>query len=61
LDEAQKIGQCLTCRHARRVTTPRSTFWLCERAASDPRFEKYPRLPMLDCPGYEPGEPSRSG
>ena len=48
------MGLCLTCRHARRVPTLRATYWLCELAATDPRFEKYPRLPVLACPGYEP-------
>lgn len=47
------VGLCFTCRHSRRVATPRSTFWLCELAASDARFEKYPRLPVLECGGYE--------
>jgi hypothetical protein len=49
-----RVGLCFTCRHARRVPTPRATYWLCELAASDPRFDKYPRLPVLACPGYEP-------
>jgi hypothetical protein len=48
------VGLCLTCRHARRVPTPHAIYWLCELAATDPRFEKYPRLPVLACPGYEP-------
>ncbi|HEY2955663.1 MAG TPA: hypothetical protein VGK89_10495 [Candidatus Eisenbacteria bacterium] len=50
----EEVGLCLGCRHARRVPTPRATYWLCELAASDPRFERYPRLPMRSCPGYEP-------
>ncbi len=65
-DESARVGLCATCRHARIVATPRSRFWLCGRAATDPRFVKYPRLPMLQCPGYEvaeegtpPGETSR--
>ena len=49
------MGLCLHCRHARRVPTPRALYWLCELAATDPRFEKYPRLPVLACDGYEPG------
>jgi hypothetical protein len=48
------VGLCLTCRHARRVPTPRATYWLCALSATDPRFEKYPRLPVLACTGYEP-------
>ena len=52
-DRPAEVGLCLTCRHARRVPTPRANYWLCELAASDPRFEKYPRLPVRSCPGYE--------
>jgi hypothetical protein len=39
------------------VETPRSVFLLCELAAGDPRFERYPRLPLLACPGYAPRDP----
>ena len=53
--EEDGVGLCARCRHARRVPTPRSVFWLCELAASDTRFERYPRLPVLECPGFEPG------
>jgi len=52
-DEKARVGLCFGCRHARIVSTPRSVFWLCELAASDPRFEKYPRLPVLACDGFE--------
>jgi len=62
-DLPAEVGLCFTCRNARQVSTPRSTYWLCELAASDERFEKYPRLPVRSCPGYEPdaegGEGSR--
>jgi len=48
------VGLCATCAHARRVTSARrSVFWLCGRAATDPRLTRYPRLPVLRCPGYE--------
>ena len=48
------VGLCATCTHARTVETPRSRFWMCTRAATDPTFAKYPRLPMLACRGFEP-------
>jgi hypothetical protein len=54
---AGEVGLCSHCRHARIVETPRSRFWHCARAAWDPRLEKYPRLPVLTCPGYEDGDP----
>jgi hypothetical protein len=47
-------GLCAACVHARQIASARgSTFWLCQRSAEDPRFPKYPRLPMLHCAGYE--------
>jgi hypothetical protein len=61
LPRSQTIGLCARCRHARIVTTPRSQFWLCARAASDPRFVRYPRLPVLECPGHEDGDPVSMG
>ena len=51
-----RVGLCAECRHSRRVATPRSTFWLCDLSRTDPSFERYPRLPILECPGYTPGE-----
>lgn len=51
------VGLCARCRHARRVTTPRSLFWLCERSRVDTTYARYPRLPKLSCPGFEAGEP----
>lgn len=57
----QEIGLCVTCVHARRVTTPRSTFWLCELSASDPRFERYPRLPVRSCEGWTPAGEAGTG
>ena len=59
-EERAAVGLCFTCRHSRAVTTPRARYWLCRLAARDPRFEKYPRLPMLSCPGYEPREEARA-
>jgi len=56
-DEAHAVGLCAGCRHARRVETPRSRFWLCERSRTDPAFDRYPRLPVVECTGFEPGEP----
>lgn len=46
-------GLCGECAHARVVDSGRSTFYLCQRAQTDPRYRKYPALPVLACPGYE--------
>jgi hypothetical protein len=46
-------GLCDRCRHQRVVTTTRgSAFTLCELSKADPRFPKYPRLPVAACPGF---------
>ncbi len=54
--ECPGIGLCADCRHARRIGNRRgSTFHLCALASSDPRFTRYPRLPVVRCAGYERG------
>jgi len=46
-------GLCTDCIHGRRIESERgSVFVLCELALKDPRFPKYPRLPVLACDGY---------
>ncbi|HET9683265.1 MAG TPA: hypothetical protein VFP15_04130 [Gemmatimonadaceae bacterium] len=42
------------------IRTRRSIFYMCQRSFTDARFPKYPRLPVLECIGYTPGEPSDS-
>lgn len=47
-------GLCATCRHARVVTSGRgSRFVMCERSRTDPRYARYPRLPVVECRGFE--------
>jgi hypothetical protein len=47
-------GLCPTCVHVRIVESSRnSRFLLCNLSQSDPRFPKYPRLPVLSCEGYQ--------
>ena len=53
-----KAGLCDSCVHQKLVHTTRgSTFSLCERSKTDPRYAKYPRLPVERCPGFERTEP----
>ena len=48
------VGLCSICRFARvQKTTRGSRFWRCERAETDPRFLRYPRLPVVQCKGHE--------
>jgi len=47
------FGLCADCRHAERVRSSKgSLFLLCGLARSDPRFPKYPRVPVGSCFGY---------
>jgi hypothetical protein len=59
-------GLCASCAYAWRVESSRgSVFYLCKRSALDPRFAKYPRLPVRECSGYakerEAGDPGEQG
>ena len=53
-------GLCANCRHAHVTPHPRGgmDYWRCGRAGTDPAYPKYPRLPVLQCKGHEPGEPA---
>ena len=54
-----QVGLCATCVNARIIESKRgSRFWLCALSKVDPRFPKYPPLPVVRCGGYTPGEPS---
>jgi hypothetical protein len=51
------VGLCATCKWVRIVRNRRgSVFYRCLRAETappDPRFVRYPPLPVLSCPGYD--------
>jgi hypothetical protein len=52
-----EAGLCGSCVHARSVRSSRgSTFVLCGLHASDPRFAKYPPLPVRVCTGHRSAE-----
>jgi hypothetical protein len=49
-----RAGLCDTCQYQQLVRNTRgSTFSLCKRSREDPAFPRYPRLPVLECPGYQ--------
>ena len=52
---ADPIGLCRTCEHSRIVPAGASRYWLCGLAATDARFPRYPRLPVISCAGYREG------
>ena len=50
-----EAGLCDSCRHQRVVENTRgSRFSMCERSKTEPEYPKYPRLPVVECRGYEP-------
>ncbi|HVR97855.1 MAG TPA: hypothetical protein VMW27_14650 [Thermoanaerobaculia bacterium] len=51
---AVPAGLCASCVHLRVVASKRSVFVRCGLAEVDPAFPKYPRLPVMACPGYTP-------
>jgi len=55
------VGLCAACAHVRVITSDKgSTFYLCLLSATNPRFPKYPRLPVLRCSGYQPRQAETS-
>ena len=50
-------GLCSGCVHVRRITNARgSTFYMCRLSFEDPRFPRYPPIPVVSCAGFEPGD-----
>jgi hypothetical protein len=48
-----RVGLCAACRNVRVVESKRgSRFYLCQLSDVDPRFAKYPRLPVVRCLGF---------
>jgi hypothetical protein len=45
-------GLCATCEHLRLAASKTSVFVRCGLADRDPRFLKYPPLPVVACPGW---------
>jgi hypothetical protein len=47
-------GLCSDCLHSRRIESAHgAVFILCNLSLTDPRYPKYPRLPVLSCDGYK--------
>ncbi|HXN92145.1 MAG TPA: hypothetical protein VN906_11755 [Candidatus Sulfotelmatobacter sp.] len=49
-----EVGLCASCKHSKVVKGARNDFWMCQRSLTDRSFPRYPRLPILQCRGYEP-------
>lgn len=51
---APTIGLCAACKHVHLVKSAKGSYFvMCRRAKIDPRFSKYPVLPVFYCPGFE--------
>ncbi|MFL6201003.1 MAG: hypothetical protein ACJ76J_17675 [Thermoanaerobaculia bacterium] len=50
-------GLCATCEHLRLMASSRSVFVRCALAETDPRFLRYPPLPVVACSGHQPTRP----
>jgi hypothetical protein len=54
MSDAPRFGLCSGCVHQQLVPNTRgSVFSLCLRSRADPAYPRYPRVPVLACPGFE--------
>lgn len=59
MPDERTAGLCAGCAHARVQRNDRgSEFLRCAKAESDPRYRKYPPLPVLRCEGRQPQSPT---
>ena len=59
-DAPRPVGLCGSCCHVRIVTSDSgNVYYLCGLSAVDPRYAKYPVLPVTDCAGFVRREPGR--
>jgi len=51
--DARIAGLCADCEHAVHIESDKGSMFLqCALSFTDRGFPKYPRLPVLACPGY---------
>jgi hypothetical protein len=54
-----EAGLCQTCQHVKIIeNVNQSRFYRCLLSDSNTDFQKYPRLPVLTCSGYQPQKQS---
>ena len=54
-EQAGGAGLCDICRHLKVIRSDRgSVFYLCRLSFTDPRFPRYPAIPVVACPGFQP-------
>jgi hypothetical protein len=48
-------GLCGTCVHSQTIVSSKgSRFLMCRISAIDPRYPKYPQLPVRSCAAHQP-------
>jgi hypothetical protein len=48
-------GLCERCAHVQVILSSKgSRFYLCRMSSIDPRFPRYPAIPVLQCDGFAP-------
>lgn len=51
---AAHAGLCARCLHLRPLSNGRSVFVFCRMSEEDPRYPRYPPLPVARCAGFAP-------
>jgi hypothetical protein len=52
--DVRRFGLCGHCSHGQTLDSKTgSRFLFCGRARLDPRYAKYPPMPVFACPGFE--------
>jgi hypothetical protein len=50
-----EFGLCASCMHARIFRSGKGVSYVsCERSRTDAGFPRFPSVPVLRCPGFEP-------
>jgi hypothetical protein len=53
------VGLCGRCRFARtQVGSGGNRFWRCSRSDEDRDYPRYPRIPVITCPGFAENTPA---
>ena len=54
-EQPEPSGLCAGCVNVQVITSDRGArFFLCRLSLTDPRFPKYPPIPVVECIGYVP-------
>ena len=60
MEGIERSGLCATCVHLDVKRSQRgSIFFYCKRSETDPRFVRYPPIPVVACAGHEPKDGAR--